>query len=297
MIQIKKGIKYMALVTCKYCGKQVSDKAVSCPHCGAKLIEETPIITEIKCEECGATIPDGANACPSCGCPIPHKEETSNQQTQKVEVTGITINDRNKKQVKTTIVCIFLAILAIVAGIFIYNGKKRAAEEAAAKAAEEAAAEYISNLELTVYLMLSGASEVESACGLIHDVWANTLLKKSDSRTDKYTKGVNNVFTDDFKVALTCLFWDGDFDKKIQSIKDNKSSVESKMKELKNPPDKHKDAHKALMDLYEAYSTLVSFTDPGGIRSTDRLNDYTDSFNKTEESFIKAYERVNMYFE
>lgn len=27
----------MALITCKECGQRISDKAVACPHCGARI--------------------------------------------------------------------------------------------------------------------------------------------------------------------------------------------------------------------------------------------------------------------
>ena len=42
----------------------VSDRASTCPNCGA------PIVKKVLCEECGAEIPTGATACPSCGCPV-----------------------------------------------------------------------------------------------------------------------------------------------------------------------------------------------------------------------------------
>ena len=32
----------MALITCKECGKQVSDQAASCPHCGAPIKAAAP---------------------------------------------------------------------------------------------------------------------------------------------------------------------------------------------------------------------------------------------------------------
>lgn len=30
----------MALINCEECGKEISDKAISCPHCGAPLIDK-----------------------------------------------------------------------------------------------------------------------------------------------------------------------------------------------------------------------------------------------------------------
>lgn len=35
----KQGDGFMALISCSKCGKQISDKAVKCPHCGVDLIE------------------------------------------------------------------------------------------------------------------------------------------------------------------------------------------------------------------------------------------------------------------
>ena len=35
----------MALINCPHCGKEISDKAISCIHCGVSLIEEEKPIT------------------------------------------------------------------------------------------------------------------------------------------------------------------------------------------------------------------------------------------------------------
>ena len=56
----------MALVKCEVCGKDISEKAMVCPHCG------TPreVIPTVVCAECGATIPANSTECPVCGCPV-----------------------------------------------------------------------------------------------------------------------------------------------------------------------------------------------------------------------------------
>lgn len=59
----------MALIICAECGKQMSDKASACPHCGAPY-SAAPSAVERKCEECGAVLPNGAEICPGCGCPV-----------------------------------------------------------------------------------------------------------------------------------------------------------------------------------------------------------------------------------
>lgn len=53
----------MALIKCKECGHEVSDKASACPNCGCPLEKENI------CTECGQPIPDSASECPNCGCP------------------------------------------------------------------------------------------------------------------------------------------------------------------------------------------------------------------------------------
>ena len=54
----------MALIKCPECGREISDKAPTCPGCGF-----APASVR-KCEECGEVILPGVAACPNCGCPI-----------------------------------------------------------------------------------------------------------------------------------------------------------------------------------------------------------------------------------
>ena len=54
----------MALIKCKECGHEVSDKALECPNCGC------PIEKDIVCEECGEHLEKGVSNCPKCGCPV-----------------------------------------------------------------------------------------------------------------------------------------------------------------------------------------------------------------------------------
>ena len=54
----------MALVNCSECGTQISDKAATCPHCGA------PVVKLVVCPECGNKVKEGASICPNCGYPM-----------------------------------------------------------------------------------------------------------------------------------------------------------------------------------------------------------------------------------
>ncbi len=53
----------MALIKCDECGKEISDKAKKCIHCG------NIVITYTKCNECGESFASDCSSCPKCGCP------------------------------------------------------------------------------------------------------------------------------------------------------------------------------------------------------------------------------------
>lgn len=50
----------MALINCSECGKEISDKAASCPNCGA-------IVKKKFCHHCGESIDFDCIICPKCG--------------------------------------------------------------------------------------------------------------------------------------------------------------------------------------------------------------------------------------
>lgn len=65
----------MALIKCPECGKEISDKAVSCPNCGypleiySKESEKIPVQKSISkhCQNCGKQVPFYQTKCPNCG--------------------------------------------------------------------------------------------------------------------------------------------------------------------------------------------------------------------------------------
>lgn len=50
----------MALIKCPECGKEISDKAASCPNCVA-------VVKKKFCQHCGKAIDDDCVVCPKCG--------------------------------------------------------------------------------------------------------------------------------------------------------------------------------------------------------------------------------------
>ena len=104
----------MAIIKCKACGEDVSDKAKSCPHCSATLIEKAPMI----CKECGAEISDGLKTCPKCGCPVPMSEKARHglESSEKLifSITGKNISAKAKKIIAISLAAILLLVVGII---------------------------------------------------------------------------------------------------------------------------------------------------------------------------------------
>lgn len=80
----------MAMISCPNCGKEVSDKAKKCIHCGKVLIED--VIPKKFCSDCGKEVPFDATECPYCGCPLENYEkEIKKQNTKKIMKIAIPI--------------------------------------------------------------------------------------------------------------------------------------------------------------------------------------------------------------
>lgn len=273
----------MALIQCKYCEKNVSDKAKNCPHCGGLLIEDIPESeqmneTALLCEECNTEIPKDAAICPNCGCPVP--EKVAEASAQKVEVTAV--NLQMKKSTKKYIVLgvIAVALIAVVGSMISSNSKKNAAEE------------YINNVENVSYTMLTGAADAEDAGNLIKSVWYNSIYEEFDDETDKYTRP-NGYFYDDFNDALGELFSDTVFISLLSDIEDNQDLVAGMMKDLKNPPEEHQEAYEALKEYYDAYLELTNLaTDPTG-----SLQTFSEAFNAADTEVVNCLNAMELYIE
>lgn len=274
----------MAMTTCPNCGEQISDKAKKCVHCGTVLVPEE----KKYCPDCGAELEEGMDTCPKCGCPIENTIETE-KTPQQVEVTGVKITKKSKKIIVIATIAVIVA--AIIAAIAVQTHKKNVAAKAAAEAQKQSE-EYETNLNMAAYSMLSGASDAETCGNLIKQVWYNAIYEKSDSKTDKYTKP-KGYYVSDFNDAMQNLFLDSSFSGQIADINENKDTVNSLMKKLKNPPEEYKDAYESLSKLYDAYISLTNLaTDPTG-----SLQTYSQNFNDADNETLNCYNALKMYLE
>lgn len=274
----------MAMTTCPNCGEQISDKAKKCVHCGTVLIPEE----KKYCSDCGAELEEGMKVCPKCGCPIENAVEMETAP-QQVEVTGVKITKKSKKMIVIAVITVIAA--ATIAAIGVQMHKKNVAAKVAAEAQKQSE-EYGTNLNMAAYSILSGASDAETCGNLIKQVWYNSIYEQSDSKTDKYTKP-NGYYVSDFNDALKNLFLDSSFNDQIEDINDNKDTVNSLMKKLKNPPEEYKDAYESISKLYDAYLSLTNLaTDPTG-----NLQTYSQNFNDADNETLNCYNALKMYLE
>ncbi len=270
----------MAMITCQNCGGQVSDKAKKCVHCGEVLVQEE----KRKCPECSAEMEKGATECPNCGCPVDEMNVTGTQQKpQKVEVTGVKV----AKKIK---VIIGIVVVLLLAGGVTSFGVNQYQKKKAVEAYEKRVKDYLANLELASYSMLSGAGEAENCGNLIKQVWYNSIYEEEDETTDKYTKP-NGFFLSDFNDALENLFSDTGFQSKISSIKDNQNTVSSLMKELKNPPEEYKDAYETISELYDAYLSFTNLV----INPSGSLQTFSSNFNDADANTLNCYNAMELH--
>lgn len=87
----------MALINCPSCGKQISDKAEKCPHCGNVFSVTSDSPEEEKeqiCPECGFIVPKDARACPACGCPVTGTEKSRAENTEAPEKQNEAVQEK-----------------------------------------------------------------------------------------------------------------------------------------------------------------------------------------------------------
>ena len=80
----------MALIKCNECGKNVSDKAESCPNCGAPVNEKIIIKKERTCQNCGGAVNNNAYKCPHCYSILEEEENVKYEQPGQTNILSVT---------------------------------------------------------------------------------------------------------------------------------------------------------------------------------------------------------------
>jgi len=213
----------------------------------------------ISCPECKKEISDQVESCPHCGYPF-------NRNTTKKN------KEQNSIKLRRVIISLLIAIIVIISSGYAYISYTNS--------------QYIKISKEISLNMLMSASEAESVCNLVIDVWQNSIYKKYSSNTDKYTR-TNSEFNDDFNTSLNKLFNSSEFESKIENINNTQENVNKLFLKLKHPYKRNEKVFDTLNELYSAYSSLVTLaTSPSGSLTTytnnknDKIEKYLENNNK-----------------
>ena len=222
----------------------------------------------IQCPECGKEISDKVKACPFCGYPM----EEDAGAPQPVAVTSISIQSdpAKRKKLITGVIAAVVVIIIAIAGFFAMQSSKAANERA----------NYI-----------SGGAQAEDVCNLTKSVWYNSIFEEYDLETNKYTRKNNGAgsFYDDFNDALTVLFTDKDMVSQISSIKENKTLVDSLMKDLQNPPEDLKNVYDLALEAYDSYTSLTDLA----VSPSGNLQSYANEFSESDSALASAVKKLS----
>ena len=74
-------------------------------------------------------------------------------------------------------------------------------------------------------------------------------------------------------------------------IQENREEVAARMRQLKNPPGKYREAYAALKVYYEAYLdfTWMAMQPAGSLRS------FAEEFDRADAALLNAYEAMKQY--
>nr|WP_297770687.1 hypothetical protein [uncultured Butyrivibrio sp.] len=189
------------------------------------------------------------------------------------------ISPHASKQIRNIIIGVVIAAIIIAVGKYAYD--------------YVSGLRYKEKVELCAYHMYDGAADAEDTCNTICSVWYNSIWQEEDSETDKYTKDSNGFFYDDFNDALDKLYEDETFLETLRGINSNLEKTNEYMRDLQNPPKGCEQLHKAFMDFYNEYYTLVNLAlDPSG-----NYNSYSSDFSDADKKSADNYDKLMVFLE
>ena len=276
----------MALIQCSSCNKQISDKASVCPQCGQRVVvvpvEEKTVFT--LCSECGTELTQGTESCPNCGCPVTQIPLESADPVAPISTDTSIKAKLTQNRIIFIAVAIAAVVIAAVIGSRIYQHKQ-------AQTAAIALEKYENAYQNTAFLMYLGALDAEEAGNLIKQVWYNAIFEERDDTTDQYTRP-DGYFVD-FNDALANLFADEEFLDDINTMIHRQKTVTTSMKNMKEVPEGYEDAYEALMDFYEAYTTMTNMV----INPNGSLQTFSEEFNAADSEAATCYDTVKLYLD
>lgn len=113
----------MSLIKCSECGKQVSDRAKSCPNCGNPIMYESDRV----CEHCGGSVYDNATICVHCGKEIKETIRVPKKKTNTLASAGFVIGFISMIIDVFAILGILAVVLSTIGSVQIKNNNESGA--------------------------------------------------------------------------------------------------------------------------------------------------------------------------
>lgn len=248
----------MALLTCPECGKEISDQAKACPHCGY------PIHTQ---EDPSPGEPSEAALVPT----QPSQEDVPLQDAQPSEEPA---EPPKKKKKKGKIVAAVLAALLVaggLAGVSVHQIQLKAEEERLRLAEEQQKADYIENVSEVVSKIDLELLQAHLLCQITSAVWHDAVFNKySNPSTSPYVVGGN------INLSIQKLYDDPFTAGTVEKIKKSQNEIAEKMKNLQNPPEEYRDLYESINDYYIEYQALSNLA----ITPSGNLTQFNDNIEK-----------------
>lgn len=233
----------------------------------------------IQCPECGKEISDKALSCPYCGNPM--AEQTAGEQADVVKIPAFK-RFLTKKNIIIAGGIAAIIVIALIVLIVVQNGIKRKEALAAAESSVQEYNSYVKTARDAASNMFLAGSYAYDIGWLVQNVWHDSIFdNKFETDTTKYVRG-----TSDFNEAIKNVFKDSEIQTKDKKVTELKSKIDKAMKLLKNPPEELKDFYDSLMDFYDCTNELVTLgLNPTGSYQTypASLDNAVTEFSKMNE--------------
>ena len=254
----------MSLIICEECGREISDKAKACPHCGAPVEN-----AETKVEKHGS-------------------DETSECLTVEKGETVIVDTALKKKKKKTKLIIIIIVIIvALIAGAAfgVVKYKEKKAKEKYDNAVNQMrSSALLMNLEVNdTYGLSEEADTVEELINLTNSVWHDAVFNESSKKTKKYVSGAK-----DFNEAVDNVYSDSNISEYVSKLTDLRDEFKKKKIDCPNKLLSVKDKYD---DMFAAFSALVDYAEyPSGSYNTymEHAQEKFDEFNTAYSKFDSA---------
>lgn len=250
----------MSLIKCSECGREISDKATSCPHCGAPVI-----LPSVEPGQEDANIAGFEESFENANSQLAGDEATID------EVDPVAL--KKKKMIKIT-VAVIAGIAVLIVGIIAYQQYNEK--------------QYVKNANAYLESCRLVFNDSGSITDITEHVWYNCIWEEDDSETNPYTKDSGGSFYDDFNDALSNLFDSDKYISKVSKIKSNYSDAQSLYNKLGNPP---KDMENTWAAIQTLNKTIVSFKN-AAIDPQGNYDQYSTRVNKTYNNASDAYDKL-----